>query len=54
MRPGVVACSHHIGRWRRPQDPEANRWATNSVEILEIDSGKWKMNVLDGIQATEG
>ena len=20
MKPGVVACSHHIGRWRRPQD----------------------------------
>ena len=46
MRPGVVACSHHIGRWRRPQDPKANRWATNSVEILEGESGKWKMNVL--------
>ena len=54
MRPGVVACSHHIGRWRRPQDPEANRWATNSVEILEVESGKWKMNVLDGIKAFDG
>ena len=54
MRPGVVACSHHIGRWRRPQDPKANRWATNSVEILEVESGKWKMNVLGGIKAFEG
>ena len=27
VRPGVVCCSHHIGRWRRPQDPQANRWA---------------------------
>jgi anaerobic selenocysteine-containing dehydrogenase len=54
MRPGVVACSHHIGRWRRPQDPEANRWATNSVEILEVEAGKWKMNVLDGIKAFDG
>ena len=54
MRPGVVACSHHIGRWRRPQDPEANRWATNSVDIQELEAGKWKMNVLDGIRAFEG
>jgi anaerobic selenocysteine-containing dehydrogenase len=54
MRPGVVACSHHIGRWRRPQDPEANRWATNSVDILETEPGKWKMNVLDGIRAFDG
>ncbi len=20
MKPGVVACSHHLGRWRREQD----------------------------------
>ncbi|HSR50557.1 MAG TPA: molybdopterin-dependent oxidoreductase [Acidobacteriota bacterium] len=33
MRPGVAACSHHLGRWRREQDPPANRWATNLVEI---------------------
>ena len=27
MKPGVVACSHHLGRWRREQDAKANRWA---------------------------
>ena len=54
MRPGVVACSHHIGRWRRSQDPEANRWATNLVDIQEQGSGKWKMNVISGIQPAEG
>lgn len=26
MKPGVVACSHHIGRWRRIQDKTGNRW----------------------------
>ena len=26
MKPGVVACSHHLGRWRRPQDVPGNRW----------------------------
>jgi predicted molibdopterin-dependent oxidoreductase YjgC len=33
MKPGVVACSHHLGRWRRPQDVPGNRWATNTVAI---------------------
>jgi anaerobic selenocysteine-containing dehydrogenase len=28
MKPGVIACSHHLGRWRRPQDQVGNRWAT--------------------------
>ncbi len=54
MRPGVVACSHHIGRWRRSQDPEANRWATNLVDIQEQGEGKWKMNVISGIKPAEG
>jgi anaerobic selenocysteine-containing dehydrogenase len=50
MKPGVVACSHHIGRWRRKEDPSANRWATNQVEIVEVENGKWKMSVEDGIR----
>jgi anaerobic selenocysteine-containing dehydrogenase len=31
MKPGVLACSHHLGRWRRPQDAPGNRWATATV-----------------------
>ena len=49
MKPGVVACSHHLGRWRRPQDKEANRWATNTVKIENAD-GKWKMSTISGIK----
>jgi len=51
MRPGVVACSHHIGRWRRKQDAENNRWTTNQVTIDEVEPGKWKMRVVEGIGA---
>ena len=51
MRPRVVACSHHIGRWRRPQDPSNNRWATNQVIVSEEEPGKWKMRVEEGIRA---
>ena len=48
MKPGVLACSHHLGRWRRPQD-QGNRWATNTVSI-EQDDGRWKMTTLQGIK----
>lgn len=51
MRPQVVACSHHIGRWRRKQDAPSNRWSTNQVSIIEESSGKWKMHVNEGIGA---
>ena len=50
MKPGVVACSHHLGRWRRHQDPAGNRWATNLVTIEQLESGKWKMRQTDGIR----
>jgi anaerobic selenocysteine-containing dehydrogenase len=53
MKPGVVACSHHLGRWRRPQDKEGNRWATNTVKIENKEKGKWKMTTLNGIKPYE-
>jgi len=49
MRPQVVACSHHIGRWRRSQDAKSNRWSTNQVTVKEESPGKWKMWVNEGI-----
>lgn len=49
MKPGVVACSHHLGRWRREQD-EGNRWATNTVAMEKLDNGQWKMNTKAGIK----
>ena len=52
MKPGVVACSHHLGRWRREQD-QGNRWATNTVRIEKSTDGKWKMNTKSGIQPFE-
>ncbi len=50
MKPGVVACSHHLGRWRRPTDPAGNRWATATVSIQDDGDGGWKMKQLAGIQ----
>ncbi|MEZ5426670.1 MAG: molybdopterin-dependent oxidoreductase [Pyrinomonadaceae bacterium] len=53
MKPGVVACSHHLGRWRRKQDASNNRWAMNRVTIDKTDNGKWKMRVVDGIRPSK-
>lgn len=50
MKPGVIACSHHLGRWRRPQDKIGNRWATNTVQIENDGQGNWKMKTLAGIR----
>jgi anaerobic selenocysteine-containing dehydrogenase len=49
MKPGIIACSHHLGRWRRPQDQGGNRWATNTVSIDSDGNGKWKMKTIRGI-----
>ncbi len=53
MKPGVVACSHHLGRWRREQDAKANRWALNQVTITKDDKGGYKMRVVDGIRPSK-
>ncbi|GIS71236.1 MAG: hypothetical protein CM1200mP10_08130 [Candidatus Neomarinimicrobiota bacterium] len=49
IKPGVVACSHHIGRWRRQND-EGNRFMTNTVNIKNLGEGKWKMETVSGVE----
>ncbi len=49
VRPGVVACSHHIGRWRRRQDA-GNGWLTNTVSITQPSKGIWKMETRRGVE----
>ena len=51
IKPGIVACSHHMGRWRRSQDPEANRWATNTVQVSRTEDGVWTMRRQGTIQS---
>ena len=49
MKPGVIACSHHLGRWRRKQDA-GNRWATNTVDIQTDGKGGYRMQTVSGIR----
>jgi anaerobic selenocysteine-containing dehydrogenase len=48
IRPGVVACSHHLGRWRRKEDAPGNRYSANIVEISQPEAGKWLVRQIEG------
>lgn len=50
MKPDVVACSHHIGRWQLENGQKGNQWAANTVKIEEMPKGKWKMKTVSGIE----
>ena len=52
IKPGVVGCSHHIGRWRRKQD-RGNRFLTNEVSIEDIGDGKMRMRTVSGVEPFE-
>jgi len=46
IRPGVVACSHHMGRWKPKQQAESQRQLTGTVELKKSD--EWKLERLSG------
>lgn len=43
IRPGVVAASHHLGRWRRQDDGGVERWASAKVAREELSPGVYRM-----------
>ena len=50
IRPGVVACSHHMGRWRQQEDQGLARWASARVTISR-DGSRWLMRKQHGAAA---
>ncbi len=50
MRPGVVACSHHLGRWRLFDDVGTDRWASAKVTREEFEPGKYRFRKVESIQ----
>ena len=50
IRPGVIACSHHLGRWRLQEDAGGERWSTALVDLKQIGPGQWKMRQIHGIR----
>jgi anaerobic selenocysteine-containing dehydrogenase len=53
IRPGVVACSHHLGRWRLAESAGGERWSTALVDLAREAPGKWRMRQLHGIRPFE-
>jgi anaerobic selenocysteine-containing dehydrogenase len=50
IKPGVVACSHHLGRWRLQEDTGGERWSTALVDLKNMGDGKWMMRQIHGIK----
>ena len=53
IRPGVVACSHHMGRWRLAIDQGTDRWASALVSLGKDERGAWRMRHREGVQPFE-
>jgi hypothetical protein len=49
MRPGVVACSHHLGRWRLFDDIGTDKWASAKVKREELSPGRFRFRRLEDI-----
>jgi anaerobic selenocysteine-containing dehydrogenase len=50
IRPGIVACSHHLGRWRLAESTGGERWSTALVDLSSAGPGRWRMRQVHGVQ----
>ncbi|MCE7938239.1 formate dehydrogenase [bacterium] len=52
IRPGVVACSHHMGRWRLHENGMAH-WSSARVDLDVVGDGQWRMRRREGVRPFE-
>ncbi len=50
IRPGVVAASHHLGRWRLSDTLGNERWSSALVDIERVGEGRWRLRQRKGIE----
>lgn len=50
IRPGIVACSHHLGRWRLSKETGGDRWSTALADLQQVAPGQWRLRQLEGIE----
>ena len=50
IRPGVVACSHHLGRWRLQEASGGERWSTALVDMQRLGEGQWRLRHVHGVR----
>jgi len=53
IKPGVVAMSHHLGRWRLQDDIGVNPGMSNVATLEEDDQGGNKLNIIKEAEAWE-
>ena len=46
IRPGVIALSHHMGRWRL-HDNDGSRWVTGKVDISQPRDHVWRLRYVE-------
>ncbi len=49
VRPGVVACSHHLGRWRLFDDVGTDKWASAKVVREEVAPGQVRFRRIEDV-----
>tara|TARA_Y100001954_G_scaffold132461_1_gene141553 strand:+ start:3555 stop:6341 length:2787 start_codon:yes stop_codon:yes gene_type:complete len=45
IKPGIIACSHHLGRWRLSDSDNLNKGMSNLVELKENQEGHHRLKV---------
>ncbi len=50
IRPGVVACPRHMGRWRTAEPEATGRWRSAQVRLEETAEGAWLLRLAEGVR----
>ena len=50
IAPSVLACSHHLGRWRLDPTQGGDRWSSALATIEDKGEGKYRLRYLQGVQ----
>jgi anaerobic selenocysteine-containing dehydrogenase len=53
IKPGIIAMSHHLGRWRLHAGLGVNRSASSHVRLDETADGEHRLNILGGATGFE-
>ncbi|MGH3423560.1 MAG: molybdopterin-dependent oxidoreductase [Nocardioidaceae bacterium] len=48
IRPGVIALSHHMGRWRL-HEQDGSRWVSGQVDLSRDGDGVWRLRYTTGV-----
>jgi anaerobic selenocysteine-containing dehydrogenase len=50
IRPGIIACSHHLGRWRLVEEMGGEKWSTALVDLRQLAPHQWMMRQVHGVR----